>query len=67
MEGTALVPSIYASTQHKSYYRSILISAVTLDGFLTMILSVIGYIAYGNKTRDIVIMNLSYGIISNIV
>jgi len=40
---------------------------VTLDGVLTMILSTIGYLAYGQGTRDIVIMNLSYGFISNSV
>ncbi|CDW79405.1 UNKNOWN [Stylonychia lemnae] len=67
MEGTALLPGIYASTQNKKAYRKILISAVSLDGILTMILSSIGYLSYGQGTRDIVIMNLRYGIVSNLV
>lgn len=67
MEGTALLPGIYASTHDKKSFRKVLISAVFLDGFLTMILSSISYIAYGVNVRDIVIMNLSYGIISNLI
>eukprot|EP00347_Sterkiella_histriomuscorum_P016160 403354253 len=67
MEGTAILPGIYASTFDKKSYRNILGSAVFVDGFFTMILSCVAYIAYGNNTREIVIMNMSYGLISNVI
>lgn len=41
--------------------------ATTLDGILTIALSIIGSLAYGNYTREIVLMNLSYGRLSNVV
>ena len=67
MEGTALIPGLYASTNEKKKYKSIFLSAVFLDGLFTMILSTLSYQAYGSNTRDIVIMNLSYGLLSNVV
>lgn len=68
MEGVALVPSLYSQTYNKeSKYKLIILSATTLDGILTILVSVIGYLAYGPALREIVLLNLSYGIISNIV
>ena len=64
MEGTALLPGIYASTQDKISYPCILFSAVTLDGVLTLLVSTVGYLAYGSSIKEIVIMNLSPGIVS---
>jgi hypothetical protein len=67
MEGTALIPGIYASTKEKSKFKYVMFSAVTLDGILSLCVSTIGYLAYGSFIREIVIMNLSYGIASNLV
>lgn len=67
MEGVALIPGLYASTKDKRRYKRIILTATTVDGLLTIMVSVISYLAYGPFTREIVLMNLSYGIMSNIV
>lgn len=67
MEGTALVPGIYASTRDKKAYSKIIVGALSLDGALSILLSFVGYLAYREKVRDIVLMNLSYGIVANVV
>jgi len=50
MEGVALVPGIYASMQLKHRYSSVIVKATTLDGILTILVSVIGFLAYGPQT-----------------
>ena len=50
MEGVALVPGIYASMQLKHRYSSVIVKATTLDGILTILVSVIGFLAYGPLT-----------------
>jgi hypothetical protein len=67
MEGTPLFPGIYASVKHRSTYLHLLIGATTLDGFLGIIISILGYYAYGNNIREIIILNMSYGVISNLI
>ena len=47
MEGVALVPGIYASMQLKHRYSSVIVKATTIDGILTILVSVIGFLAYG--------------------
>ena len=67
MEGVALMPGLYASTKEKSKFQTVVRSAAIADGTLMMLVSIIGYLAYGNSTSEIVLMNLSYGVLSNIV
>ena len=47
MEGVALVPGIYASMSLKHRYKTVIIRATTLDGIMTILVSVIGFLAYG--------------------
>jgi hypothetical protein len=47
MEGVALVPGIYASMKLKHRYSSVIVKATTIDGILTILVSVIGFLAYG--------------------
>ena len=67
MEGVALVPSLYASTRFRSKYKYVLYGAIIAAGALNIIISVTAYSAYGEFTRSIVLMNLSYGLVSNSV
>jgi hypothetical protein len=67
MEGVALVPGIYASMELKHRYSSVIVKATTLDGIMTILVSVIGFVAYGAMTQEIVLMNLSYGLFSSFV
>ncbi len=50
MEGVALVPGIYASMQQRHRYSTVIVNATTLDGTLTILVSVIGILAYGSNT-----------------
>jgi hypothetical protein len=50
MEGVALVPGIYASMEVKHRYSSVIVKATTIDGLLTILVSVIGFLAYGLQT-----------------
>ena len=45
----------------------ILGTATSLVGLLTILIAVIGSVAYASNTREIVLMNLSYGILSNVI
>ena len=67
MEGVALVPGIYATMSLKHRYKTVIVRATTLDGIMTMLVSVIGFLAYGIHTQEIVLMNLSYGLFSSFV
>jgi amino acid permease len=67
MEGIPLIPGIYSSTRNKKSYKSILVTSLCLDAMMTILMSVIAYLAYRDKIREIVLMSLSYGIFSNIV
>lgn len=67
MEGVALVPSLYASTRFRSKYKYTMYGAILAAGTLNILISVTAYTAYGTFTRSIVLMNLSYGLLSNSV
>ncbi len=47
MEAVAIVPGIHASMQNKNLYSKVIVNATNLDGLLTIIVSVIGFLAYG--------------------
>ena len=50
MEAVAIIPGIYASMENKEIYSKILIRATSLDGILTILVSVIALLAYGERT-----------------
>ena len=62
-----MIPSLYASTAKKKDYRSIFTTFWTLFTVLILVIGSIGYLANGDLTQEVVILNLSHGKITMVI
>lgn len=65
LEGIAVVPGLYASARKKSQVDQIFKRIYQSSFLVSMTMSVLAYYAHRGGTREIVIMNLRYGVLSH--
>jgi hypothetical protein len=67
LEGTPLIPGIYASARRKHSVTKLYIYIYATYFVVSNFSGVIGYTAHRAASRDVILMNLNYGIISTIL
>jgi len=66
-EGVGVILNIHESMQYKENFRSVLTLTMCLVTFIYVLFGVLGYIAYGADTREIITLNLGEGLPPKIV
>lgn len=66
-EGIGMVLPLETETKNKKGYGLVLGLAMGMISFLYGLFGVMGYLAFGNETRDIITTNIGTGIISTLV
>ena len=66
-EGIPLVPPLYANARSKKNFNTIMRDVTIGVAVLTFFLAPLAVITYGNTLKDIVLLNLDYGILPQFI
>lgn len=61
MEGICLIPSLYLSSEHRSHFKGVMTKAYVVTVGAIICMGAFGYMANGEFTREVVLMNMEFG------